>query len=111
MCIPQDDDGNDSKRPRLDKPSMNDDGGFSKWKRIKCPIDPTHTIYAHKLKKHLKICPKAKQLAKERSQVFYSENVNTGGVGSIHDPNMATKEMDKVEPPLPSLEFCSLDGY
>lgn len=96
ICPPADDNGNDSKRPRLNDAPLDDKG--SKWKRIKCPIDPTHTIYEHKLQKHLKICPKAKQIAKERSQVYYRENINKGGMGSIQDPINGTEEATYEEP-------------
>lgn len=45
--------------------------------RIVCPLDPSHTVYEHLLKKHLKKC----NAAKRTKPVCYVENVNTGILG------------------------------
>ena len=52
-----------------------------KWKRIPCPIDPSHTIYEHMLKKHIRICPKAKLKNEIESQPYFVRDVNKGGYG------------------------------
>merc|ERR1719410_490294 len=54
-------------------------------RRIPCPIDPSHSIYESNLKRHVKICPRAKELKKERNSPFYSFNVNRGGHGTTNE--------------------------
>ena len=49
----------------------------SKKERVPCPIDPTHTIYKHSLKYHMKVCTKLKQSAAMSEQVFYREDCNS----------------------------------
>lgn len=48
--------------------------------RIPCPIDPSHTIWNYTLQRHLKICPRAKELEKMRSLPYYKANANRGKV-------------------------------
>ena len=93
-CIPAQNDHN-AKRPKVEECPIGNE--TSTWKRIPCPIDPTHTIYEHKLAKHLKICPKAKQLNSERSQVYYLENVNKGGAGSLKGSDMDVNRSQNME--------------
>jgi tRNA:m4X modification enzyme len=50
-------------------------------RRIPCPIDPSHTIYEHNLKSHIKKCPKARIANEERQRKYYKHNINTGGSG------------------------------
>merc|ERR1711862_756362 len=38
----------------------------NRGKRIPCPIDPSHTIYECNLRRHVLICPRAKQKKKEK---------------------------------------------
>jgi len=59
-------------------------------RRIPCPVDPSHTIYETNLKKHLLICPKAKEAREERQKNYYQHNINTGGHGA-HSMNLKAK--------------------
>lgn len=51
----------------------------NKKRRVPCPLDPSHSVYEYKLKKHLKICNKAKSLDSLHDQPYYQENRNVGG--------------------------------
>jgi len=53
--------------------------------RIPCPVDPSHTIYARNLKKHVKSCNKTIQDQTRMSMPFYVENVN------LFDKNQANE--------------------
>lgn len=56
-------------------------------------------IYETNLKKHLLICPKAKEAREERQKIYYQHNINTGGHGT-HSMNLnsnheeSTKKID-----------------
>ncbi|OEU20374.1 hypothetical protein FRACYDRAFT_260308 [Fragilariopsis cylindrus CCMP1102] len=47
-------------------------------KRIPCPIDPSHTIYSHNLKKHIRICPTAKKKKLEEEEPHFQRNDRIG---------------------------------
>ncbi|KAL9645690.1 hypothetical protein ABK040_003423 [Willaertia magna] len=47
-----------------------------KQKRVPCPIDPSHTVYEHRLKKHIKICNKSKSQQQMKQQAYYMKNIN-----------------------------------
>jgi tRNA:m4X modification enzyme len=47
-------------------------------KKIPCPLDPSHSVYAHKLERHLKVCPKAKELRELESQPYFLRGANAG---------------------------------
>ena len=57
-------------------------------KRIRCPLDGSHTIYEAHLKSHLKKCNTAKNKIIDRSQAYYRHGVNQGGCGSLHQINV-----------------------
>lgn len=44
--------------------------------RIPCPMDPSHCIYASKLKSHLLCCTRVRDVASELLQPFVSQNIN-----------------------------------
>jgi hypothetical protein len=46
--------------------------------RIPCPLDPTHTVYKHRLQKHLKICVTHTKNKEMEEKPFYSPNCNSG---------------------------------
>ncbi|EOD38131.1 hypothetical protein EMIHUDRAFT_200603 [Emiliania huxleyi CCMP1516] len=46
--------------------------------RIPCPLDPAHSIFARDLRRHLKVCPKAKEAAAEASLPCFRRDVNAG---------------------------------
>jgi len=45
-------------------------------KRVRCPVDPSHTVYESRLSKHIKICNKSVSQNKMVSQPYYSKNLN-----------------------------------
>jgi tRNA:m4X modification enzyme len=51
-----------------------------KLERIPCPIDPTHSIYAHELKKHSKICNTLTANNLIEQQPYYCLNCNSGAI-------------------------------
>jgi tRNA:m4X modification enzyme len=54
--------------------------------RIPCPIDPSHTIYAKDLQRHLKICPKAKEAQVEATLPCFRRDCNLGGTADASQP-------------------------
>lgn len=44
--------------------------------RVPCPLDPGHTVYANRIKQHLKICSKRRQEDILARQPFYRSGVN-----------------------------------
>lgn len=49
--------------------------------RVPCPLDPTHSVYKHRLAKHLKRCPKLKQNKISQAKSYYKKGVNK----NLHD--------------------------
>eukprot|EP00112_Aurelia_sp_Birch-Aquarium-sp1_P016120 Seg3626.1 transcript_id=Seg3626.1/GoldUCD/mRNA.D3Y31 product=tRNA:m protein_id=Seg3626.1/GoldUCD/D3Y31 len=54
-----------------------DDEKMPGKKRIKCPLDPNHTVFEERLEKHLMKCNSKKKTEQE----FYSEHINSGIIG------------------------------
>lgn len=50
-------------------------------KRIPCPLDPTHTIFAKDVDRHMRVCPRAKEGAIEAALPCFERNCNLGGAG------------------------------
>ncbi|KAK8812187.1 hypothetical protein WA158_007421 [Blastocystis sp. Blastoise] len=50
-----------------------------KKKRVPCPLDPSHSVYEYKLKKHLKICNKAKVETNMKQTTYFKEDINING--------------------------------
>ena len=46
--------------------------------RIPCPLDPSHSIFAKDLQKHLKVCPRAKENAAMAALPYFERDVNRG---------------------------------
>ena len=46
--------------------------------RIPCPLDPNHSIYAKDLQRHLKVCPRAKEVALQEAEPYFERNANRG---------------------------------
>ncbi|EGC38742.1 hypothetical protein DICPUDRAFT_148568 [Dictyostelium purpureum] len=72
--------------------------------RIVCPLDPTHTIYKHNLKKHLKGCSGTKLNQREahllisKQQDFYKENVNNlNGNEKLDSNSLALSQVTNEE--------------
>jgi len=61
-----------------------DSSGAAKHKeRIPCPIDPSHSIYAKDLQRHMRTCPRAKERQAEECLPCFERNVNSGGAASL----------------------------
>lgn len=54
-----------------------DKGSNAKLKRVPCPYDPRHDVYEHRLKKHLKKCPKYKEAVAGAAKPYYNKNCNS----------------------------------
>jgi tRNA:m4X modification enzyme len=52
-------------------------------RRVPCPVDSTHTVLEDQVEKHVKVCPKTKELQLQREQSFFREDCNSGGFGSM----------------------------
>jgi tRNA:m4X modification enzyme len=46
--------------------------------RIPCPIDPSHTIWNYALAKHIKKCPKAREIRLLENLPYYKKGINCG---------------------------------
>ena len=65
------------------------DSNDDKSERIPCPLDGSHTIYKRDLKKHLRICPRAKEAAIEAALPCYRCDCNYGNIpGAAVSPAM-----------------------
>lgn len=63
-------------------------------KRIPCPLDPKHTVYAWNVEKHLKICnAKAKDLPE-----YISRGVNNGGPVNASENSVPSIKLADVDP-------------
>lgn len=61
-------------------------------KRVKCPIDPSHTVFEDKLAKHIKICNKSKRNELKQQCPYYSENFNSGDNSPCEPLSFASTE-------------------
>lgn len=46
--------------------------------RVPCPVDPSHTIYAHNLKGHVRVCTRRKENEQVAAQPFFRQDANSG---------------------------------
>ncbi len=58
-------------------PGAQQDGVGAK-PRMPCPVDPSHTIYAHNLNAHVRVCTRSQDNNAMAAQPFYKANVNSG---------------------------------
>eukprot|EP00931_Biecheleriopsis_adriatica_P083027 TRINITY_DN56542_c0_g1_i1.p1 TRINITY_DN56542_c0_g1~~TRINITY_DN56542_c0_g1_i1.p1 ORF type:complete len:497 (+),score=94.77 TRINITY_DN56542_c0_g1_i1:91-1581(+) len=49
--------------------------------RIPCPLDPNHTVFAKRLKQHLKVCTKVRDESVVEKQPFFRRGVNLAAAG------------------------------
>ena len=69
--------------------------------RIPCPVDPSHTIKASKLKAHLRRCESLKMRKEMESHKYFVLDINTGGSGNSGlTKGLRTEEYATVEPEL-----------
>ncbi len=62
--------------------------------RVPCPIDPTHSVFEHKLQRHLRVCSAAKQQDAQRTLPFFRAGINSG----YQRPSVAAKVILSSEP-------------
>ena len=61
--------------------------------RMPCPLDPSHSIFTRDLKRHLKICPKAKQAAVEAQLPCFRRNCNVDETcAQVENPSYALEK-------------------
>ncbi|KAG8466190.1 hypothetical protein KFE25_001946 [Diacronema lutheri] len=53
--------------------------------RVPCPLDPRHSVFAHKLAQHLRACNRQKALATLHRQAWYSEGMHAAPRASVLD--------------------------
>lgn len=58
--------------------SRGDTQGAKGQERIPCPLDGRHSIYAKDLQRHLKVCPRAKEIALLEAQPYFQRDANRG---------------------------------
>ena len=58
--------------------SRGDTQGAKGQERIPCPLDGRHSIFAKDLQRHLKVCPRAKEIALQESQPYFQRDANRG---------------------------------
>mmetsp|Transcript_24066 Transcript_24066/g.42490 ORF Transcript_24066/g.42490 Transcript_24066/m.42490 type:complete len:540 (-) Transcript_24066:100-1719(-) len=58
-------------------------------KRVPCPVDPSHTVYESRLKRHMKRCNVIKIKSKVESQPYFSKDLHAGTLGK-EDTNSST---------------------
>lgn len=56
-------------------------GRHDRARRVPCPIDPSHTVLASKLAKHVLKCPKKTEVQRLREQSFFREDCNLSTEG------------------------------
>jgi len=69
-------------------------------KRIPCPVDGSHTIWADNLKKHVLICTATRDQIKLEQQAYHCKNCNAGGHGSYYyesDPSKRQRQVSVEE--------------
>ena len=69
-------------------------------RRIPCPYDPSHDVYEHRLKKHLKKCPKYKEALAGASMPYYRKGYNScSAQNDSEQPLLATSTSTAVSAP------------
>eukprot|EP01128_Nolandella_sp_AFSM9_P008768 TRINITY_DN5444_c0_g1_i1.p1 TRINITY_DN5444_c0_g1~~TRINITY_DN5444_c0_g1_i1.p1 ORF type:complete len:511 (-),score=93.74 TRINITY_DN5444_c0_g1_i1:39-1571(-) len=63
-------------------------------KRVVCPLDPTHTIFEDRIKKHLRVCPGGAP-----AERFIVKGVNSGSVDEGDDNTLETTPAPLQAPP------------
>lgn len=72
--------------------------------RVPCPIDPAHSVFAHKLQRHLAVCSAAKQQEAHCALPFFCANANTG----CQRPSVAAEVVLSLEPAIFAEQVKSL---
>ncbi|KAJ1462646.1 methyltransferase TRM13-domain-containing protein [Pelagophyceae sp. CCMP2097] len=65
-------------------------------RRVPCPVDPTHTIPADSVERHVKICNKTRADAEVRSHDWFAEDVNGGGAGDAGADGGAARPVEEL---------------
>jgi hypothetical protein len=71
--------------------------------RVPCPVDPSHSVYKHKLADHVKKCNTATRYQKLEQFVYYCKDCNTGqnpvedcSSSSVIDPDELLKKVEAL---------------
>lgn len=83
-------------RPQDELNASNITNGNSEQERIPCPIDPSHSIYKHKLKSHLLICNVVQREEVMSKEQFYCSNCNSGSLINESTSNTIIKSSTDV---------------
>jgi hypothetical protein len=83
-------------RPQDELNASNIANGNSEQERIPCPIDPSHSIYKHKLKSHLLICNVVQREEVMSKEPFYCSNCNSGSLINESSNNTTLKSSNGV---------------
>lgn len=75
----------------------------SKDVRVPCPLDPNHTVWKHKLNKHVKVCNKAKQGNANVAESYYAKDLNCGHEA---EDNGSTGVIKAVQLLLDHIDLC-----
>ncbi|KAG2388705.1 hypothetical protein C9374_000144 [Naegleria lovaniensis] len=66
----------------------NDHSQPSSLKRVPCPIDPSHSVYEYRLKKHLKICNKSLSQNRMMQQPYYCPSIHYNYLKKNHTQDL-----------------------
>jgi hypothetical protein len=47
-------------------------------KRVPCPLDPSHTVFAHDVERHVKVCVAGRQQREAEAQPYFWRGLNSG---------------------------------
>lgn len=70
--------------------------------RIPCPLDPSHSVLPHKLKRHLKACPKGTQQARLAAMPFFAKDLNAGADQLCDASAVESSPRDDIAAPDPT---------
>lgn len=70
--------------------SSNGSKSGKKKRRVPCPVDPSHTIYAHNLKGHVRVCTRSKENAEVAAEPFYRQDANSGAPSPSANPGTSS---------------------
>ena len=71
--------GRDQSQPRRDAASKD-------RRRVPCPLDPSHSVYARSLEAHLRVCNAGRQEAALERAPYFRRNANAGPAQLVPAP-------------------------
>jgi hypothetical protein len=76
--------------PGINKCGVHHEGGQA---RMPCPVDPSHTVFAHQLAAHVKVCNATKISRVLEAKPYFSKGVNSGTVGAAATASVANGQI------------------